>query len=167
MEKKGETVKTRKITPILYIVVPCYNEESVLPVTSKIFLEKLHGMIEQKKIKDESRILFVNDGSRDGTWELIRSLAREDPHYEGISLSRNRGHQNAVLAGLMTVKSVCDITITIDCDGQDEPDAMEKMVDEWSRGAEVVYGVRSSRKTDTFLSGSRRRAFTGLWDGWE
>lgn len=165
MEKKGETVKTRKITPILYIVVPCYNEESVLPVTSKIFLEKLHGMIEQKKIKDESRILFVNDGSRDGTWELIRSLAREDPHYEGISLSRNRGHQNAVLAGLMTVKSVCDITITIDCDGQDEPDAMEKMVDEWNRGAEVVYGVRSSRKTDTFLKRFTAESFYRIM-GW-
>ena len=137
----------------------------MLPVTSKIFLEKLHGMIEQKKIKDESRILFVNDGSRDGTWELIRSLAREDPHYEGISLSRNRGHQNAVLAGLMTVKSVCDITITIDCDGQDEPDAMEKMVDEWSRGAEVVYGVRSSRKTDTFFKRFTAESFYRIM-GW-
>ena len=165
MEKEQKTVGKRKTTPILYIVVPCYNEESVLPVTSKIFLEKLQGMIGRKKIKDESCILFVNDGSRDSTWELIRSLAREDRHYGGICLSRNRGHQNAVLAGLMTAKSVCDITITIDCDGQDEPDAMEKMVDEWNRGAEIVYGVRSSRKTDTFLKRFTAESFYRIM-GW-
>lgn len=165
MEKEQKTVGKRKTAPILYVVVPCYNEESVLPVTSKIFLEKLQGMIGRKKIKDESRILFVNDGSRDSTWELIRSLAREDRHYGGISLSRNRGHQNAVLAGLMTAKSVCDITITIDCDGQDEPDAMEKMVDEWNRGAEIVYGVRSNRKTDTFLKRFTAESFYRIM-GW-
>lgn len=165
MEKKCETARARKITPILYIIVPCYNEESVLPVTSKIFLDKLQGMIERRKIKDESRILFVNDGSRDGTWELICSLAREERHYAGISLSRNRGHQNAVLAGLMTAKSACDITITIDCDGQDEPDAMEKMVDEWNRGAEIVYGVRSSRKTDTFFKRFTAESFYRIM-GW-
>ena len=131
--------------PILYIVVPCYNEEAVLPVTAPLFLEKLRQMTESRKIAPESRVLFVDDGSRDATWDIIRALAQQDEHVLGISQSRNRGHQNAVLAGLMEAKSRCDITISIDCDGQDDPDAMERMVDAYLEGSDVVYGVRASR----------------------
>lgn len=136
---------------VLYIVIPCYNEEKVLPITAPLFLEELTELIQKEKISDSSRILFVNDGSRDQTWELIRQLAETDEHYIGISQSRNRGHQNAVLAGLMEAKDQCDITISIDCDGQDDIKAMEEMVDAYYNGAEIVYGVRSSRETDTFF----------------
>ena len=135
----------------LYIVIPCYNEEEVLPVTSKMFLEELNLMIEKKKISDKSRILFVNDGSKDATWEIIKNLAGKDEHFLGICQSRNRGHQNAVLAGMMEAKDSADIVISIDCDGQDDIHAMENMVDEYHAGSEVVYGVRSSRATDTFF----------------
>lgn len=137
--------------PVLYIVIPCYNEEAVLPITAPMFLEKLTDLISKKKIGDQSRIMFVNDGSRDSTWEIISSLAEQNEHYVGISQSRNRGHQNAVLAGLMEAKDLCDITISIDCDGQDDINVMENMVDEYASGSEVVYGVRSSRETDTFF----------------
>lgn len=137
--------------PILYIVVPCYNEEEVLPITSKMFLKKICQLTEQGKIAENSRILFVNDGSRDRTWSIICELADKDTHYIGISQSRNRGHQNAVLAGLMEAKDTCDITISIDCDGQDDINAMDEMVDAYLDGCEVVYGVRSERKTDTFF----------------
>lgn len=135
----------------LYVVIPCYNEEEVLPVTSKLFLEELQDLIQKNKISEESRILFVNDGSRDRTWEIIKQLSRADSHFMGISQSRNRGHQNAVLAGLMEVKDRADITISIDCDGQDDVKAMEAMVDAYHNGAEVVYGVRSKRDTDKFF----------------
>lgn len=137
--------------PILYIVIPCYNEEQVLPITCSMFLEKIKSLVQKEKISDESRILFVNDGSRDKTWEIIKQLAKEDYHYKGISQSRNRGHQNAVLAGLMEAKDVCDITISIDCDGQDDINAMDAMVDAYLDGCEIVYGVRSRRDTDTFF----------------
>ena len=137
--------------PVLYIVIPCYNEEAVLPITAPMFLEKLTDLIQKGKIDDQSRIMFVNDGSRDSTWEIISSLAGQNEHYVGISQSRNRGHQNAVLAGLMEAKDLCDITISIDCDGQDDINVMENMVDEYASGSEVVYGVRSSRETDTFF----------------
>lgn len=137
--------------PILYIVIPCYNEEQVLPITCSMFLEKIKGLVQKEKISDESRILFVNDGSKDKTWEIIKQLAKEDYHYKGISQSRNRGHQNAVLAGLMEAKDVCDITISIDCDGQDDINAMDAMVDAYLDGCEIVYGVRSRRDTDTFF----------------
>ena len=135
--------------PILYIIIPCYNEEAVLPITSGMFLEKIHQLVEADKISDESRILFVNDGSRDKTWEIICGLAKK--HFLGIAQSRNRGHQAAVLAGLMEAKERCDITISIDCDGQDDINAMDKMVDEYLGGCEIVYGVRSKRETDTFF----------------
>lgn len=138
-------------TPKLYIVIPCYNEEKVLSVTAPLFLEKLNYLIEQKSIADESRILFVNDGSKDTTWEIICALAKQDRHFIGISQSRNRGHQNAVVAGLMEAKDHCDITISIDCDGQDDINAMDEMVEKYKEGYEVVYGVRNSRKTDTFF----------------
>lgn len=137
--------------PILYIVIPCYNEEQVLPITCSMFLEKIKSLVQKEKISDESRILFVNDGSKDKTWEIIKQLAKEDYHYKGISQSRNRGHQNAVLAGLMEAKDVCDITISIDCDGQDDINAMDAMVDAYLDGCEIVYGVRSKRDTDTFF----------------
>lgn len=138
-------------TPKLYIVIPCYNEEKVLSVTAPLFLEKLNYLIEQKSIAEESRILFVNDGSKDTTWEIICALAKQDRHFIGISQSRNRGHQNAVVAGLMEAKDHCDITISIDCDGQDDINAMDEMVEKYKEGYEVVYGVRNSRKTDTFF----------------
>lgn len=137
--------------PVLYIVIPCYNEEQVLPITCSMFLEKIKSLVQKEKISDESRILFVNDGSKDKTWEIIKQLAKEDYHYKGISQSRNRGHQNAVLAGLMEAKDVCDITISIDCDGQDDMNAMDAMVDAYLDGCEIVYGVRSRRDTDTFF----------------
>lgn len=137
--------------PILYIVIPCYNEQEVLPVTSGMFVEKLRQLKQEKRIHEKSKAVFVNDGSKDNTWEIICNFAKEYPEIEGITLSRNRGHQNAVLAGLMEVKDRCDITITIDCDGQDDINAMDQMVEEYLNGCEVVYGVRSSRETDTFF----------------
>ena len=137
--------------PILYMIIPCYNEEKVLPITSGLFLEELCHLISLEKISEESRILFVNDGSKDTTWEIIKELAASNEKFIGISQSRNRGHQNAVLAGLMEAKNLCDITISIDCDGQDDIKAMEAMVDAYHDGAEVVYGVRSKRDTDTFF----------------
>lgn len=137
------------MTPVLVIVIPCYNEEAVLPLTAPLFRQELEELIAAGKIAPESRVLFVNDGSKDATWEIIRRLAQEDPHFSGISLSRNRGHQNALLAGLMEVREQCDITISIDCDGQDDIHAMEAMVDEYLAGSDIVYGVRSSRETDT------------------
>lgn len=137
--------------PILYIVVPCYNEEEVLPLTSDLFLNKIKQLVQAEKIHEGSRILFVNDGSKDRTWDIIQGLADKERHFIGISQSRNRGHQNAVLAGLMEAKERCDITISIDCDGQDDVNAMDKMVEEYLDGCEVVYGVRSKRQTDTFF----------------
>ena len=145
--------------PILYIVVPCYNEESVLPVTSGMFLEKIKNLIEQNKISDDSRIMFVNDGSKDNTWSIISELAENDKHFIGISQSRNRGHQNAVLAGLMESIDKCDITISIDCDGQDDINAMDQMVEEYINGCEIVYGVRSKRDTDTFFKRTTAEGF--------
>ena len=144
----------------LYIIIPCYNEQEVLPITSKLFLEELLKLIEKNKISKDSRILFVNDGSKDNTWQIIKDLSKSDPHFLGISQSRNRGHQNAVLAGLMEAKDKADMTITIDCDGQDDITAMEKMVDH--DGCEIVYGVRSSRDTDTFFKRFTAQSFYKL-----
>lgn len=135
--------------PVLYIVIPCYNEEEVLPITCKMFRDKILQLVQQEKISSKSKIMFVNDGSKDKTWSIITDLSHQDDIYIGISQSRNRGHQNAVLAGLMEAKKYCDITISIDCDGQDDINAMDKMIDEYLQGAEIVYGVRSSRETDT------------------
>ena len=140
-----------KRVPKLNVVIPCYNEEQVLPITSKLFLEELNELISKGKISNDSRIMFVNDGSKDSTWNTIQELSKQDEHFIGVSQSRNRGHQNAVLAGLMESKDQCDITISIDCDGQDDIKVMEAMVDEYHKGAEVVYGVRSNRDTDTFF----------------
>lgn len=148
--------------PVLYIVIPCYNEQEVLPITAPMFLNKINSLSEAGKISEESRVLFVNDGSRDKTWEIITSLSEQDKRYCGICLSRNRGHQNALLAGLMEAKDKCDITISIDCDGQDDINAMDKMVDEYHNGCEIVYGVRSSRETDTFFKRTTAQGFYKL-----
>lgn len=148
--------------PILYIVIPCYNEEKVLPITSDMFLKKIESLIQNKKIAEESSILFVNDGSKDSTWEIIHNLAEENKHYKGICLSRNRGHQNALLAGLMEAKESADITISIDCDGQDDINAMDEMIDRYFEGYEIVYGVRSKRKTDTFFKRFTAESFYKL-----
>ena len=137
--------------PVLYMVIPCYNEQEVLPTTCKMFLEELEKLTNKGKISEDSRILFVNDGSKDDTWKIITELSRQDSRYQGIAQSRNRGHQAAVLAGLMEARERCDITISIDCDGQDDINAMEEMVDAYHEGCEVVYGVRSKRDTDTFF----------------
>ena len=139
--------------PILWIVIPCYNEEAVLPITAPLFLQKINDLAARGLVSDKSRVLFVNDGSKDKTWELIQGFAKQDEHFIGIAQSRNRGHQNAVLAGLMEAlhSGSCDITISIDCDGQDDINAMDEMVQKYLDGAEVVYGVRSRRDTDTFF----------------
>lgn len=148
--------------PVLYIVIPCYNEQQVLPVTAPMFLQKLRDLMAADLIAPESRAVFVNDGSKDNTWAIIRDLAAKEELVEGICLSRNRGHQNALLGGLMTVKDRCDITISIDCDGQDDVDAMDAMVDAYLEGAEVVYGVRSSRKSDSFFKRTTAQGFYKL-----
>ena len=157
--------------PILWIVIPCYNEEQVLPITAPMFLEKISGLAAQGLVSEKSRVLFVNDGSKDKTWELIQSFAAQDEHYIGISQSRNRGHQNAVLAGLMEAlhSGTCDVTISIDCDGQDDINAMDEMVKKYLDGAEVVYGVRSRRDTDTFFKRFTAEGFYKLmnWMGAE
>lgn len=145
--------------PVLYIVIPCYNEQEVLPITAPMFLNKLHELAEKKLVSENSRIMFVNDGSSDGTWDIIRALAASDEHYIGISQSRNRGHQNAVLAGLMEAKDSCDISISIDCDGQDDINAMDDMVRAYLDGCDIVYGVRNDRETDSFFKRTTAQGF--------
>ena len=135
----------------LYLIIPCYNEEDVLPLTSELFLEKIISLISKGLISDESRILFVNDGSSDSTWDIIKELSLQDKHYIGISQSRNRGHQNALMAGLMEARNLADITISVDCDGQDDIDAIDEMINAYQGGFDVVYGVRQCRDTDTFF----------------
>ncbi len=136
---------------VLYLVVPCYNEEPVLPDTSAKLLTKMESLIKSEKISPDSRIVFVNDGSKDKTWEIISELHTQNKMFQGVKLSRNRGHQNALLAGLMTVMEHCDITISLDADLQDDINAIDEMVDKYHEGCEVVYGVRSARDTDTFF----------------
>lgn len=135
----------------LYIVIPCYNETSVLPKTSALFGEKLKTLIKMGRISGASRIMFVDDGSRDDTWNTIEELALKDSVFTGIRLSRNRGHQNALLAGLMEARHSCDMTISMDCDGQDDINAVDRMLEEFYGGSEIVYGVRSDRQRDTFF----------------
>lgn len=145
--------------PILYIVIPCYNEEKVLPLTAPEFLNELNLLKEKGLVSNRSRIMFVNDGSHDKTWEIITELSKKNETFIGISQSRNRGHQNAVLAGLMEAKDKCDITVSIDCDGQDDITVMEQMVKEYLNGNEVVYGVRNNRDTDTFFKRTTAQGF--------
>lgn len=146
--------------PSLFVIIPCYNEEKVLPITAPLFLEQMKKMQATGLVSESSRILFVDDGSKDSTWEIICSLAKTDKTYMGIAQSRNRGHQSALLAGLMEAKDNCDITISIDCDGQDDISVMTEMVKEYIGGAEVVYGVRSTRKHDTAF---KRRSAQGFY----
>ena len=143
----------------LYLVIPCYNEEEVLSETSKRLREKYTALMNAGKIDADSKIVFVNDGSKDRTWEMICELHKADPVFRGICLSRNRGHQNALLAGLMTVKDECDAAISLDADLQDDIGAIDAMVDKYTEGFEVVYGVRSSRKKDTFFKRTTAQGF--------
>lgn len=135
--------------PVLWLVIPCYNEQEVLPITSGIFLDNLRKLIDQKMVSPMSRILFVDDGSSDATWDIIARLHDQDEAFEGLKLSRNRGHQNALLAGLMAAERHCDAAISLDCDGQDDVSKIRDMVEQYEAGFDVVYGVRSSRATDT------------------
>ena len=143
----------------LYLVIPCYNEEEVLPETSKRLREKYTALMSAGKIDADSKIVFVNDGSKDRTWEMICDLHKTDPVFRGICLSRNKGHQNALMAGLMTVKGECDAAISMDADLQDDINAIDEMVDRYLEGFEVVYGVRSSRKKDTFFKRTTAQGF--------
>ncbi len=139
------------MSEVLYIVVPCYNEEEVLPETAKKLGDKLDSLIERGMVSPASRILFVNDGSGDETWSIIEELHRRNPHFSGICLTRNRGHQNALMAGMMECRKRADLMISMDADLQDDIDAVDRMVEEYQKGHDIVYGVRSSRKTDTFF----------------
>ncbi len=147
---------------VLYIVVPCYNEEEVLPETSKRLKEKLERLMASGKISPKSRVLFVNDGSKDRTWELICQLHRQSHLLCGVDLSRNRGHQNALLAGLMTARERADMVISMDADLQDDVEAVDKMVDKFLEGVDIVYGVRSSRKRDSFFKRTTAEGFYRL-----
>ena len=146
----------------LYMVIPCYNEQEVLPETSKRLKKKLSTLVKAGKIDPESRIIFVNDGSKDRTWEIIRRLHEEDPVFGGVNLSRNRGHQNALLAGLMTVKDHADMAISMDADLQDDINAIDEMVEKYLNGIDIVYGVRSSRAKDTFFKKATAEGFYKL-----
>ncbi|MCD8198512.1 MAG: glycosyltransferase family 2 protein [Lachnospiraceae bacterium] len=141
----------RERNQILYLVIPCYNEQEVLPETSKRLKEKMESLMEREMISRDSKIMFVNDGSKDRTWELIEELHAEDPIFQGVKLSRNRGHQNALLGGLMTAKEYADMTISLDADLQDDIDVIDQFVEKYYEGCEIVYGVRSARTTDTFF----------------
>lgn len=136
---------------ILYVVVPCYNEEEVLQETTKELKAKLEKLIKDKVISEKSKVMYVNDGSKDKTWELIKTIKNKEKLFTGISLSRNRGHQNALLAGLMTAKEYADIIISMDADLQDDINAIDEMIKKYYEGNEIVYGVRSARKKDTFF----------------
>ena len=160
-QSKNESKLTQQ--PHLCIVVPCYNEESVLPITSKLFKEKLEALISSGVVAANSSVLFVDDGSSDTTWQIISSLSNAEACFEGLKLSRNRGHQNALLAGLMAAREHYDVTISIDCDGQDDIDAMDEMLQAYiNEGTEIVYGVRSKRDTDTFFKRQSAQSFYRL-----
>ncbi len=146
----------------LYIVIPCYNEEEVLQETSRRLKEKMQSLEQAGRITPDSHIVFVDDGSKDRTWEIISRLHQEDPLYSGVKLSRNRGHQNALLAGLYSVKDLADAVISMDADLQDDIDAVDGFLDKFQEGAEVVYGVRSSRKKDTFFKKFTAESFYKL-----
>ena len=144
---------------VLFIVVPCYNEEEVLEETTKQLKKKMEYLVKEKIISDESRVMYVNDGSKDKTWQLIEEISKKEEYFTGLSLSRNRGHQNALLAGLMTAKKYADIIISMDADLQDDINAIEEMLNKYYDGAEIVYGVRSSRKKDTWFKKTTAEGF--------
>ena len=146
----------------LYLVIPCYNEEEVLPETARRLKDKLTALMERQLIHKDSRILFVNDGSKDKTWEVIKGLHEQDSLYGGINLSRNRGHQNALLAGLMTAKDYADMVISMDTDLQDDINAIDEMIEKYLKGIDIVYGVRSSRAKDTFFKKVTAESFYRL-----
>ena len=147
---------------ILYLVVPCYNEEEVLYETSSRLLEKLNNMIENNIVSESSKILFVNDGSKDKTWIIIKELHKTNNTFSGLNLSRNKGHQNALLAGLMEAKKYADMVISLDADLQDDINVIDKFVEEYYKGKDIVYGVRSSREKDTFFKKQSALAFYKL-----
>ena len=147
---------------ILYIVIPCYNEQEVLRETAKRLREKFQKLMAAKNISAKSRIVFVNDGSKDSTWKIIRELHAQDKIFSGINLSRNRGHQNALLAGLMTVKNCADAVISMDADLQDDINAIDEMILKFKEGFDIVYGVRSKRETDTFFKRFTAESFYKL-----
>ncbi len=147
---------------VLYIVIPCYNEEEVLCETAKRLTDKLHRMISDQVVSDQSRMVFVDDGSKDRTWELIRELHASNPLVLGIKSSRNRGHQNTLLAGLFTVKDDCDMAVSMDADLQDDIEVLDQFVKKYEEGCEIVYGVRSARKTDTFFKKFTAESFYKL-----
>lgn len=140
-----------KKEPILYVVIPCYNEEEVLPETTKRMKEKLTNLIKDKVISSKSKVMYVNDGSKDKTWSMIKEINKKEPLFTGVTLSRNRGHQNALLGGLMTAKNYADVVISMDADLQDDINAIDEMLEKYKDGCDIVYGVRSARKTDTFF----------------
>lgn len=144
---------------VLYLVIPCYNEEKMLPITQKALGDLLKDMIARGRISPHSRAVFVDDGSKDGTWNLISNLCEQEILFKGIKLSRNKGHQNALLAGLMTVKGECDVAVSLDADLQDDIGAIEKMLDEYENGCEIVFGVRSKREKDTLFKRTTAQGF--------
>ena len=148
----------------LYLVIPCYKEEEVLPETAKRLQIKMQNLINSQKISADSKVVFVNDGSTDRTWEIIQSLHKENSLFEGVNLSKNRGHQNALLAGLMTVKDYADVTISMDADLQDDIDAIDEMLDKYYAGCDIVYGVRSKRETDTWFKKTTAEGFYKVMD---
>lgn len=150
------------LPPVLWLVVPCYNEEQVLPRTAKCFLSKVNDLSARGMISPLSRVLFVDDGSRDSTWRIIQEFAAGDERVLGLKLSRNRGHQNALLAGLLEAVDQCDVTVSLDCDGQDDISAVDEMLKAYGSGSEVVYGVRSSRDSDTLFKRKSAELFYGF-----
>ena len=147
------------MAPILYLVVPCYNEEQVLPLTSRVLREKMESLITRSSISPDSRILLVDDGSRDSTWPILCSLRQESPLFAAMKLSHNRGHQNALLAGLMTARHYCDAAVSLDADLQDDIEAVDGFLEKFGEGCDVVYGVRRKRDTDTVFKRSTARWF--------
>ena len=148
-----------RMKPILYVVVPCYNEEAVLEETTKQLKQKLTNLIQNKKISEKSKVMYVNDGSKDKTWEIIKKINQKEKLFTGIALSRNRGHQNALLGGLMIAKNYADIVISMDADLQDDINAIDEMIQKYKEGNDIVYGVRSARKKDTFFKRTTAEGF--------
>ena len=148
----------------LYVVIPCYNEEEVLNETTKRLTEKMNSLIKKKVISKDSKVMYVNDGSKDSTWELIKKIHKQNDLFTGISLSRNRGHQNALVAGLLTARKYADVVISMDADLQDDINAMDKMLEKYDEGCDIVYGVRSARKTDTWFKRTTAESFYKFMD---
>ncbi len=158
-EKTVKTPKAQSKLPVIAFVIPCYNEEEALPETTKVLTEKINQLTSQKKISPKSRVYYVDDGSADKTWQVISDIHKKNPVFCGIKLSHNRGHQNALLAGLLTAKEKADALISMDADLQDDTDAVDQMVEQFVQGNQIVYGVRSSRKTDTFFKRATAEGF--------